>query len=744
MSEPDHRIKERKLAAILFADIQGFTGLMEHDESNASMLLAKFRNGLKKFVSEENGRIVNFYGDGCLAIFDNPVKATKAAVDVQSSFLQDPVVPVRIGLHSGSVVLEDDNVYGDSINQASRLESMALAGSILMSEAFRTQIKNQPDIDTSYLGSYEFKNVEEPVHIYALKREGLTIPQQNQISGKIKAKARPRRKFNWIIPSVFLLIAIAVLMLVMQNRNNQVVELEPATITSTPKDRLRNQRLAILVFENQTLNADLDIFGKMVSDWITKGLMETGEANIISALNIGERLYEAGVQSKMSIDSANALGIDVILDGRYYIHEDQLITQSNLVHVRTGQVIHAFDPIQGKREDPINLLEELTEEVMGYWIVSDRPRFHRRPPTYEAYQLYVQADATFATDFSRTSDLLVQSWQLDTTFLAPLLKLDALLFNNGYREQSDSLEAYLQSKKAIMTDWEKNRLDALIAHHELDWLRSARLNLQRYEMDSSDLNANYNAGLAYSFANYPQKAVEIWESFNDQYRSGIAELTWTPMVRADNLNRLGRYEEAINIVRNYKGIKMHAGAAAMEMRALLRIGRMQEFDDRRAFYEETGIWNGANKTAWDEAQVFFLNELALIDSVRLQHHFTQELITYYEKQNREGESIDSMRLAQAYYYLGNHPKSIEILGSMKTTPRATILLAINLACHGQKDKVLGLRSIIESTPVPEHQLGQKWYGIARIDASAGSYSPDAVQALELAIQYGKEFDGMEF
>lgn len=80
--------KRRKLAAILFADIQGYTALMEQDEEKASQLLAKFKNELNLSVKEESGRIVNFYGDGCLAVFESPLRAIRCAEKAQQSFFR--------------------------------------------------------------------------------------------------------------------------------------------------------------------------------------------------------------------------------------------------------------------------------------------------------------------------------------------------------------------------------------------------------------------------------------------------------------------------------------------------------------------------------------------------------------------------------------------------------------------------------------------------------------------------------
>ena len=130
-----------KLAAILLADIVGYTALMQADEKAALQSLDKFKSVLETLVPLHKGEIIQFYGDGCLAIFNSSVDAMACAKQLQENFQTVPKVPVRIGLHAGDVVLKDDNVFGDAVNIASRVESMGIPGAILLSSNVRNQIK---------------------------------------------------------------------------------------------------------------------------------------------------------------------------------------------------------------------------------------------------------------------------------------------------------------------------------------------------------------------------------------------------------------------------------------------------------------------------------------------------------------------------------------------------------------------------------------------------------------------------
>jgi len=116
-------------------------------------------------VTEYRGEVVNFYGDGALCTFHIPIDGVQCAIDLQREFQGTLQVPVRIGLHAGTVTVEDERIFGDSVNITSRIESMAVPGSILFSKKVRDDIKNNPDLILKSLGSFQFKNVEESLEI---------------------------------------------------------------------------------------------------------------------------------------------------------------------------------------------------------------------------------------------------------------------------------------------------------------------------------------------------------------------------------------------------------------------------------------------------------------------------------------------------------------------------------------------------------------------------------------------------
>lgn len=180
---------KRKLSAILFADIVGYTKLMQESENSGLDTLDKFKTIVNDTVPKFNGEVVKSYGDGCLMLFDVPSRAIQCAIDMQKAFRKGKAVPVRIGAHIGEVIQTEDDYYGDGINIASRLESLAEPNSILISRAMKDQIRNKEFANTEFIGTVNLKNVEDIQEIYALSNKGLAIPSSNSIG----SEERPMR-----------------------------------------------------------------------------------------------------------------------------------------------------------------------------------------------------------------------------------------------------------------------------------------------------------------------------------------------------------------------------------------------------------------------------------------------------------------------------------------------------------------------------------------------------------------------
>lgn len=176
----------RKLAAIMFSDMAGYTALMQANEQSAKEKRRRLKEVLETSVSSYNGSILQYYGDGALCIFDSAIDGVHCAIELQQTLRQEPKVELRIGIHTGDVSIEDETIYGDGVNLASRIESLAVPGSIFISEKVFDEIKNQENLTARELGYFELKNVIEPIRIFAIDSKGLVVPARDALRGKTR------------------------------------------------------------------------------------------------------------------------------------------------------------------------------------------------------------------------------------------------------------------------------------------------------------------------------------------------------------------------------------------------------------------------------------------------------------------------------------------------------------------------------------------------------------------------------
>jgi LuxR family maltose regulon positive regulatory protein len=176
--------RTRQLAAIMFTDIKGYTALMQRNEQEAIQARDKHRRIFKAATEKYNGKILQYYGDGTLSIFDSAIDAVKCGIEMQRGFMEEPEIPVRIGIHTGDIFFSDEEIVGDSVNVASRVESLAVPGSVFISEKVYDEVKNQESIQTVRLKSFRMKNVEKPIEVYAVSNKGLVVPEPEELRGK--------------------------------------------------------------------------------------------------------------------------------------------------------------------------------------------------------------------------------------------------------------------------------------------------------------------------------------------------------------------------------------------------------------------------------------------------------------------------------------------------------------------------------------------------------------------------------
>src|SRR5688500_7940761 len=175
----------RQLAAIMFTDMVGYTALMQENEELALEKRRKNKAIFDACLQKYQGHLLQQYGDGTLSINSSAVNAIFSAIEMQDQSQRENI-DLRIGIHIGEILTDENGIYGDSVNIASRIESLAVPGSVFVSEKLYDEVKNQQNIQTKPLGYFELKNVKQPMQVYAIANSGLIIPSRDEVKGKLK------------------------------------------------------------------------------------------------------------------------------------------------------------------------------------------------------------------------------------------------------------------------------------------------------------------------------------------------------------------------------------------------------------------------------------------------------------------------------------------------------------------------------------------------------------------------------
>ena len=179
----DDRV-ERRLAAVLAADVAGYSRLMGADEEGTLARLKAFRRAIvDPAISSHRGRIVKTTGDGMLVEFASAVDAARSSVEIQRGMAvqnadvsPDVKIEFRIGIHVGDIIIDDNDIFGDGVNIAARLEGIAEPGGICISDDAYRQVRGKVDMAFDDLGPQTLKNITEPMRAWRVKNESQSPP----------------------------------------------------------------------------------------------------------------------------------------------------------------------------------------------------------------------------------------------------------------------------------------------------------------------------------------------------------------------------------------------------------------------------------------------------------------------------------------------------------------------------------------------------------------------------------------
>jgi class 3 adenylate cyclase/tetratricopeptide (TPR) repeat protein len=486
----------RKLAAVMFTDIAGYTAMVQQDEAYALEKVRMHRKYLEDNTQKHQGQVVQFYGDGSLSIYDSVVDAVHCAIAMQHGYLQDENLPVRIGIHLGDFVIKDGTVFGDGVNIASRIQAEGTPGAILISEKVNEELSNHSDIDTIYLGAYDLKNVSHPVNVYAVISSGLVVPVKKKSS-----ILHPKRTLRFLIP----VTVIAAVFFIAQYLKGD----------KTADEMIQEERIAVPEFQDYTNDAEFTTVGKMAAHWITTELIESAEASVVS--------YQSAVENtQVSYASIGAqrfshhTGAINVIEGSYRFldtKKDSLEFRAAIMNLETGAYLRAISEVVCPYADPMNCIQELGNKIKGFWV--SRTDHVLRPPRYDAYKEYLNARNVWLQDQEMAGQYLRKSIALDPEFIDAYFLLMDWYYNQGQYGAVATQIKDIKSRFPDLTDRQKNYLKYYQADNQGHNIEAFNLFLEEYQIDPKDLFVNTSGMImALEYVNAPEKAVTFFNQIN--------------------------------------------------------------------------------------------------------------------------------------------------------------------------------------------------------------------------------------
>ena len=326
---------KRKLSAVLSADVKGYSRLMGRDEAGTVDRLKEYRTLMTEVIQQYRGRVVDSPGDNILAEFASVVDATESAVKIQQELKNrnaelpiDSRMEFRIGINLGDVIEDGDRIYGDGVNIAARMESLAEAGAICISGTSYDQIKNKLNLGYENLGGRRVKNIAGPVRVYRV----LMDPG----SAGTVIDARRKHKKWMALAVVILIIAIGGLLnwyfFLHKSTQRQPALLEKMALPLSDKPSI-----AVLPFDNLSGNPEQEYFSDGLTEEIITALSKTPEVFVIAR-------HSAFIYKGKSVKVQKVgreLGVRYVLEGSVRKAGDKVRITAQLIDATTGKHLWA-------------------------------------------------------------------------------------------------------------------------------------------------------------------------------------------------------------------------------------------------------------------------------------------------------------------------------------------------------------------------------------------------------------------
>ena len=355
----------RKLAAILVADVVGYTRLAGADEDRILARLRTFRSDLiDPTIAVHHGHIVKRTGDGSIVEFRSVVDAVNCAIEVQRAMAErnaevapDKRIEFRIGIHLGDVVEESDgDLMGDGVNIAARLQSVAKPGAISLSEQAYWQVKGRLDLAVADLGQTQLKNIAEPIRVYSLE---VGVPAQAKAAKStepMRRAAAPQKTRFGLAP---LAAALAALLVVIAggawwflNANR------PASVATKPPFEAAHLSIVVLPFANLSGDPAQDYLADALTDELITGVTRVQHSFVI-ARNTAFSYKGKPVDAKAI---GKDLGVRYVLEGSVQPTGDRMRVNAQLIDAESGAHLWA-DQFDTPRTDLLQMQDEIVTRL---------------------------------------------------------------------------------------------------------------------------------------------------------------------------------------------------------------------------------------------------------------------------------------------------------------------------------------------------------------------------------------------
>ena len=405
---------ERKLAAIMFTDIAGYTALSAKDETKALNLLDTQKQILTPIIEEFNGILHKEMGDGLLFTFPTVSEAVKCGIKIQEHTKNSADLNLRIGIHEGEITLKDGDALGDDVNVASRIEPFSAVGGIAISSKVQQNISSLTEFETSYVGKPELKGVAQEVKVYCITSHGL--PKADEIIGPIIVESKSNFNVFALIGGIAVLIGI--LFFVFQE--------EEETVPS----------IAIIPLENKGESKD-EFYSYSISADLISDVSGAGDIRVASLKDIEKLDYKSLTNEEI----AKKLLVRYISQGTLWKVDSVFQLSMELYDTKKNKVAWSNNWQQNWSELP-SIKGGLSGNILtNLQVTTTQDIAKAETKNAEAYTLYLQAKNIYQkreniddTEIAQT--LLNKAIELDENLIAA-----KLILGDSYREVGDSDKA---------------------------------------------------------------------------------------------------------------------------------------------------------------------------------------------------------------------------------------------------------------------------------------------------------------